>query len=227
MADWVPLDEYARQHGMTQEAAWALVRESRLSHQEMNGRHLVQERETLGRPSEPLVPSGYAEKAMASLLRLHDELMAEKERHHTLLDRLMEKEQTLAELKGYVRLLEDKLARSTPVPCTDSPRDAYVGEVQDLPRSSAPLVAAADPVREWPAEVTSAPGSLEVLSPGATAHREESPRRNPERVSSHRKDTAGDKLAPHEDRGSVGQVPYRDSSRALETTRRADGWRNW
>ncbi len=57
-----------------------------------------------------LVPAGYAEKAMASLMQLHGELMDEKERRVELFRRLMEKEQALAELKMYVKMLEEKLA---------------------------------------------------------------------------------------------------------------------
>lgn len=60
-----------------------------------------------------LVPAGYAEKAMASLMQLHTELMDEKERRVELYRQLMEREQALAELKMYVKLLEEKL---TPAP---------------------------------------------------------------------------------------------------------------
>jgi hypothetical protein len=56
------------------------------------------------------VPQGYAEKAMASLMQLHTELMDEKERRVELYRRLMEREQSLAEAKSYTRLLEEKLA---------------------------------------------------------------------------------------------------------------------
>lgn len=61
-----------------------------------------------GPPS--LVPMGYAEKAMASLMQLHSELMDEKERRVDLYRRLMDKEQVVAELRMYVQLLEEKLA---------------------------------------------------------------------------------------------------------------------
>ncbi len=57
-----------------------------------------------------LVPMGYAEKAMASLMQLHSELMDEKERRVDLYRRLMDKEQVVAELRMYVQLLEEKLA---------------------------------------------------------------------------------------------------------------------
>ena len=55
-----------------------------------------------------LVPASYAEKAMASLMQLHSELMDEKERRVDLHRRLMEREQAIAELKMYVKLLEEK-----------------------------------------------------------------------------------------------------------------------
>jgi hypothetical protein len=58
-----------------------------------------------------MVPVGYAEKSMASLMQLHSELMNEKERRVDLYRRLMDKEQALAEMKMYVRLLEEKLAK--------------------------------------------------------------------------------------------------------------------
>lgn len=58
------------------------------------------------------VPVSYAEKAMASLMQLHSELMDEKERRVDLFRRLMEKEQALAELKMYVKLLEEKAAQA-------------------------------------------------------------------------------------------------------------------
>ena len=61
-----------------------------------------------------LVPEGYAQKAMASLLQLHAELMDEKERRVDLHRRLMEKEQALAELRMYVKVLEEKVERRPP-----------------------------------------------------------------------------------------------------------------
>lgn len=63
-----------------------------------------------------LVPAGYAEKAMASLMQLHSELMDEKERRVDLFRRLMEREQAVAELKMYVKMLEEKMAASEPKP---------------------------------------------------------------------------------------------------------------
>ena len=77
--------------------------------------------------SASLVPMSYAEKAMASLMRLHGELMDEKERRVDLYRRLMEKDQAVAELRMYVSVLEEKLAdaqRKSAVarPSTASPR---------------------------------------------------------------------------------------------------------
>jgi hypothetical protein len=63
-----------------------------------------------------LVPASYAEKAMASLMQLHTELMEEKERRVDLFRRLMEREQALAELKMYVKMLEEKAAPPPPSP---------------------------------------------------------------------------------------------------------------
>ena len=59
-------------------------------------------------PASLPVPASYAEKAMASLMQLHGELMDEKERRVELFRRLMEKEQALAELKMYVKILEER-----------------------------------------------------------------------------------------------------------------------
>lgn len=60
------------------------------------------------------VPAEYAEKAMGSLMKLHAELMDEKDRRVELYRRLMEKEQAIAELKMYVKLLEEKLGKAAP-----------------------------------------------------------------------------------------------------------------
>lgn len=65
-------------------------------------------------PRLSLVPEGYAQKAMASLMQLHTELMDEKERRVELHRQLMEKEQALAELRMYVKLLEEKVEQRPP-----------------------------------------------------------------------------------------------------------------
>jgi hypothetical protein len=66
--------------------------------------------------SAQLVPASYAEKAMASLMQLHSELMDEKEKRVDLFRRLMEREQALAELKMYVKMLEEKMAAPVAAP---------------------------------------------------------------------------------------------------------------
>jgi hypothetical protein len=60
------------------------------------------------------VPVSYAEKAMATLMQLHCELMNEKERRVDLFRRLMEREQALAELRMYVKLLEEQSPPAAP-----------------------------------------------------------------------------------------------------------------
>lgn len=74
-------------------------------------------------PASLPVPASYAEKAMASLMQLHGELMDEKERRVELFRRLMEKEQAIAELKMYVKLLEERAGLSSKAPePTPAPR---------------------------------------------------------------------------------------------------------
>ncbi len=70
----------------------------------------------LSNPVPPMVPQSYAEKAMASLMQLHSDLMEEKERRVDLYRRLMEKEQALAELKMYVKLLEERAGKAEAAP---------------------------------------------------------------------------------------------------------------
>ena len=62
-----------------------------------------------------LVPADFAEKAMASLMQMHTELMDEKERRVELFRKLMEREQVVAELRMYVKLLEEKLHKDKKV----------------------------------------------------------------------------------------------------------------
>jgi hypothetical protein len=73
-------------------------------------------------PAAQLVPASYAEKAMASLMQLHSELMDEKEKRVDLFRKLMEKEQALAELKMYVKMLEEKMTPVVPVVAAPPPR---------------------------------------------------------------------------------------------------------
>lgn len=85
-------------------------------------------------PAAQLVPASYAEKAMASLMQLHSELMDEKERRVDLFRRLMEREQALAELKMYVKVLEEKLAPPKP---PEAPAPAVAAPVPAPPRPPA------------------------------------------------------------------------------------------
>ena len=83
-------------------------------------------------PTAQMVPGDFAEKAMASLMSLHSELMDEKERRVELYRKLMEREQTVAELRMYIRVLEEKLepkaevARPAPAPAAEPVMRAYV-----------------------------------------------------------------------------------------------------
>jgi len=123
-------------------------------------------------PQQPrlsLVPEGYAQKAMASLMQLHTELMDEKERRVELHRVLMEKEQALAELRMYVKLLEEKVEqrpparlRTRPVPppppasATSAAAQPKLRAVPRVPRPPPPPpparpepVQAADGWRSW------------------------------------------------------------------------------
>lgn len=106
-----------------------------------------------------LVPSGYAEKAMASLMQLHTELMEEKERRVDLYRRLMEKDQALAELRMYVKMLEEKAgAKKEPTPppeapapvATASPHKVEPAVVRISPSPRMPLVQAMPPILPRP-----------------------------------------------------------------------------
>lgn len=87
----------------------------------------------LAAPAPLPVPASYAEKAMASLMQLHGELMDEKERRVELYRRLMEKEQALAELKLYVKLLEERAGVKEPEPAAQ-PRAAVHRPLTAVPR---------------------------------------------------------------------------------------------
>lgn len=80
-----------------------------------------------------LVPQNFAEKAMASLMQLHTELMDEKEKRVDLFRKLMEREQAIAEFKAYVKVLEDQLARAQTAPA--------VAKSVETPVSPSPRVA--------------------------------------------------------------------------------------
>jgi hypothetical protein len=109
-----------------------------------------------------VVPMDYAEKAMGSLMQLHSELMEEKERRVDLYRRLMEKEQAVAELRMYVKLLEEKLAkpaeRKEPEPEPAPPAPAEPPALRSVPRPPPPPSGALRLVRpRTPSAVVSAP----------------------------------------------------------------------
>lgn len=93
-----------------------------------------------GQDASQLVPASFAEKAMASLMQLHTELMDEKERRVDLFRRLMEREQALAELKMYVKMLEDKVAVPAPPAPAPSPEVAVAAPVAHPPPPAVPFV---------------------------------------------------------------------------------------
>lgn len=100
-------------------------------------------------PAAQLVPASYAEKAMASLMQLHSELMDEKEKRVDLFRRLMEKEQALAELKMYVKMLEEKMAPAVPVVAAPAPRPIVMTPVEP-PAPPAPILRPEQPPRTPP-----------------------------------------------------------------------------
>ncbi len=96
---------------------------------------------------QELVPSGYAEKSMASLMQLHSELMDEKERRVELYRRLMEKEQAVSELRSYVKLLEARLSRLKPraVPAPEASPPPAPAPAPQVDAARAPPRAQASP----------------------------------------------------------------------------------
>ena len=116
------------------------------------------------------VPTGYAEKAMASLMQLHSELMEEKERRVDLFRRLMEKEQALAELKMYVKVLEEKHAALMPPPPLPiaretlrvAPRPPPPGSTQPVAPAPTPQMAPMPPMAAQAPQPPSVPNVARV-----------------------------------------------------------------
>ena len=113
-------------------------------------------------PHAQLVPASYAEKAMASLMQLHAELMDEKERRVDLFRRLMEREQSLAEIKLYVKVLEERLA-AKPVAAAAPARP------EEAPRAVAPTPVAAARPEARPAPEVAAPPRVPAMPAPVTA----------------------------------------------------------
>jgi hypothetical protein len=118
-------------------------------------------------PAAHMIPGDFAEKAMASLMSLHSELMDEKERRVELYRKLMEREQTVAELRMYIRVLEEKLephaevARPAPAPPPLPLVQAYVAPRLAPQTGPQPVIAAppepAPPASAYTREPTTAP----------------------------------------------------------------------
>jgi len=104
-------------------------------------------------PAAQMIPGDFAEKAMASLMSMHTELMDEKERRVELYRKLMEREQTVAELRMYIRVLEEKLEPKVEVAPARAP--AHPGVSRPEP--------AAAPARE--VHVAPAPPELHIARP--------------------------------------------------------------
>ncbi len=113
MGDWVALHEYAQKRGISEKDVFELVETGELLHRQLSGKSYVYDRGE--RPpgalalAPPSVPMHYAERAMGTIMQLHGELMAEKERCIDLQRRLLSRDQTVAELEWYVRILEARL----------------------------------------------------------------------------------------------------------------------
>jgi hypothetical protein len=98
--------------------------------------------ELIAHAQSQLVPANFAEKAMASLMQLHGELMDEKERRVELFRRLMEREQSLAELRFYVKALEERLE----APARDSkPSTPPVAAAPEMPPQRPPIAVESPP----------------------------------------------------------------------------------
>ncbi len=106
-----------------------------------------------------LVPASYAEKAMASLMQLHSELMDEKERRVDLFRRLMEREQALAELKMYVKMLEEKMAAApvAPTPIVMTPPEPPAQPQRTVPPPAHPERSRGARVPPVPPQIASRP----------------------------------------------------------------------
>ncbi len=113
MGEWVAMQDYAHKRGIPEQDVWAQVQGGQLMHRELAGVIYVYARDertpTSLATAATTVPMYYAERSMGTIMQLHDELMAEKERCVDLHRRLMSREQAYSELEYYARLLEAKL----------------------------------------------------------------------------------------------------------------------
>jgi hypothetical protein len=183
-----------------------------------------------------MIPASFAEKAMASLMQLHSELAAEKERRVQLYRALMQKEQSLAELAMYVRVLEERLGVAAP----EQPLGAHKPISQ---------VRSAEPVREASPERSARSPEAEVAPTPIPAQRaasepavthspvsDSSPARAP--VASPPRTSAGQAVRPAaapSPRASAGPAPVASApavcpapAAAANASRPAqEGWKVW
>ena len=138
MGEWVALQDYAQKQGIPEQEVWKRIRAGQLLQRELGGVVYVYGRETTASKAlavpPPSVPMYYAERSMATIMQLHDELMAEKERCVDLHRRLLTREQAYAELEYYVRILEAKMEGRYP----EAPRPERLAQVRPI-RPVAPV----------------------------------------------------------------------------------------
>jgi len=120
----------------------------------------MDELERVGNGPAAMIPASFAEKAMGSLMQLHTQLMEEKERRVDLHRRLMEKEQALAELRMYVKLLEEKSGVNVASPSTPAPRPAPTPVASVAPAPAGPVVQVADSPKVAARPVTPLPPKM-------------------------------------------------------------------
>ncbi len=96
--------------------------------------------------SDAVVPQAFADRAMASIMYLHRELAAEKDRAVWLYRTLLERDQALAELWAYVHALEQHAGLAAPVSVAaeQGQTQAASAEPQTLEGMAALAEAAAD-----------------------------------------------------------------------------------
>jgi hypothetical protein len=114
------------------------------------------------------VPAPYAERAMNSLMRLHDELMGEKERRIELMRGVFERDRTIATLRAQVDALKRELERlrlwKQPRPGVNPPAPVTrAAPPPPAPVAAAPTLHVADPGAPGPAADDSAPGRPDPL----------------------------------------------------------------
>jgi hypothetical protein len=227
---WVPIEAYARVNGLPMEAVEEMIGDSRMDFRvDTSGRTLVREQLVPGPiihgNDAQAIPGRFAERALNSLMNLHNELMAEKESRLDLYRKLMEREQAVAELKSLVRLLEGELATATralPAP---------------VPQPPAAPVAAPPPVERVAAAPPAPPAPAVPKLPRAPrpmmAPRVPPPPRSLGRLVVPRNLKTRKAVAPGEPQADGREAPAAESKPAPRQgsprrgRTRNDGWRVW